>query len=101
MKKLIFLILAAGVVYLNYTNPTREDHEELLLTELQAIGPVSDEQFETLLKSVDYINLMVCSATKPADGSKMISLGYLNQTRVISEKWFQDTAAKLQGRQGN
>jgi len=38
MKKLLFLIIVGGLVYLNYTNPTREDHEELLLAEMQALG---------------------------------------------------------------
>ena len=101
MKKLIFLILAAGLVYLNYTNPTREDHEELLLAELQAVGPVSDEQFETALKSVDYSNFMICSATKTTADSKMISLGYLKKTKLINDRWVKETMEKLQGRQGN
>ena len=101
MKKLIFLILAAGLVYLNYTNPTIEEHEELLLAELQAVGPISDEQFETVLKSVDYSNFMICSATKTAADSKMISLGYLKKTKLINDKWVKETMEKLQGRQGN
>jgi len=45
MQKLILLIIVAALVYLNYTNPTHEDHEELLLAEMQALGPVSEEQF--------------------------------------------------------
>lgn len=100
MKKLFFLIIAAGLVYLNYTNPTREDHEELLLTELQALGPVSEEQFVKITEDLDFSNFMVCSAIKTAEDSKMISLGYLKETKLVNDKWVRDTMQKLQGSRG-
>ena len=100
MKKLLLLIIVGGLVYLNYTNPTREDHEELLLAEMQALGPVSEGQFEQALKDVDFSNFMVCSATKTSEDSKLISFGYLKKTKVMNDKWLKDTAQKLQARQG-
>jgi hypothetical protein len=100
MKKLLFLLIAGGLVYLNYTNPTREDHEELLLAKMQALGPVSEEQFAQALKEIDFSNFMICSATKTSVDSKMISLGYLKKVKMVNDQWLKATVQKLQGRQG-
>ena len=97
MKKLLFLIIAAGLVYLNYTNPTREDHEALLLAELQALGPVSEEQFAKATRNIDYSNFMLCSATKTTVDSKIITFGYLKQTKLVNDKWVKETMQKLPG----
>ena len=35
VTRIIIFALIAGVVYLNYTLPTREDHKAFLLEELQ------------------------------------------------------------------
>ena len=99
-KKLIFFALVGGLVYLNYTNPTREDHEAMLLAELQKFGPVSEEQFDAVLREIDYSNFMVCSATKTTLDSKMISYGYLKKTKVVNDTWAKQTAQKFQGAQG-
>ena len=101
MKKLLFLIIAGGVFYLNYTNPTREDHEELLFTELQAFGPVSEEQFDKVLKDIDFSNFMVCSATKTTLDSKVLSFGYLKKTKMVNTAWAGQTMQKLQGTKGD
>jgi len=98
MKKLLFLIIAGGLFYLNYTNPTREDHEEFLLAEMQALGPVSEEQFAQATKDIDFSNFMVCSATKTSLDSKMITLGYLKEVKLVNDKWIRETVQKLQGR---
>jgi hypothetical protein len=100
MTKLILFALVAGLVYLNYTNPTREDHEALLRAELQALGPVSEEQFAQATADIDFSNFMVCSATKTSVDSKMISLGYLKEVKLVNAQWSKETAQKFQGRQG-
>jgi hypothetical protein len=94
-KKLILFAIIGGLVYLNYTNPARTDHEGFLLAELQARGPVSEEQFARALKDIDYSNFMVCSATKTALDSKMISLGYLKRVKLVNDRWVSETAQKL------
>lgn len=99
-KRLIFFIIIASLVYLNYTNPTREEHEALLLSELQAQGPVSEEQFAQVLPEIDFSNFMVCSATKTTLDSKMITLGYLKKTRLVNDQWITQTVQKFQGRPG-
>jgi hypothetical protein len=100
MKKLLFLIIAGGLVYLNYTNPTREEHEVFLRTEMQAMGPVSDEQFEKMLKDVDFSNFMVCSASKTTLDSRIISFGYLKEIRLINDQWVKANFEKLQKQRG-
>lgn len=100
-KKLILLIIVAGVVYLNYTNPKREEHEALLRAELQKNGPVSEEQFAAVMKDVDYSNFMICSATKTSLDSKMLSYGYLKKTKFVNAEWLKETTQKIQYLQGN
>ena len=100
MKKLLFLIIGAGLVYLNYTNPTRQDHEALLLAEFRKSGPVSEEQFTQAMKDVDFSNFMVCSAAKTSEDSKLITFGYLKKTKVKNDNWLKDATRKLQARQG-
>lgn len=99
-KKLILFALIAALVYGNYTNPKREDHEALLLAELQKIGPVSEEQFVATLQDIDYSNFMVCSATKTSVDSKMITLGYLKKTKLVNDQWVKQTMQKIQAVQG-
>lgn len=99
-KKLILLIVVAGVVYLNYTNPKREDHESVILAALQQNGPVSQEVFAAVMKDVDYSNFMVCSATKTSLDSKMITYGYLKKTKMINAEWIKQASQKIQNLQG-
>jgi len=99
-KKLIFFALLGGLFYLNHTNPTREDHEALLLNELRKLGPVSEEQFATTLNEIDYSNFMVCSATKTTLDSKLISFGYLQKVKLVNDVWGKQTMQKLFGSQG-
>ena len=99
-KKLLFFALIATLGYLNYTNPTRADHEALLLEELQQLGPISEEQFAAALTDIDYSNFMVCSATKTSLDSKMISLGYLKKVKIVNDVWPKQTAQKLLSAQG-
>ena len=99
-KKLMFLAIIGGAVYLNYTNPTRQDHEVLLLAELRKLGPVSEEQFAQAVKDIDYSNFMVCSATKTTLDSKMISYGYLKKVKPVNEQWLKQAMQKIQGAQG-
>ena len=99
-KKLLFFALIGGLFYLNHTNPTREEHEELLLAELQKLGPVTEEQFTAALDDIDYSNFMVCSATKTTLDSKMISLGYLKKVNLVNDVWPKQTMQKLFGSQG-
>ncbi len=99
-KKLIFFAIIAGLVYLNYTNPKREDHEAVILAALQKSGPVSEEQFAAATKDIDYSNFMIGSATKTSVDSKMISYGYLKKVKLVNDEWLKQTTQKLQNTQG-
>ena len=99
MKKLLFLIIAGGLVYLNYTNPQRADHEALLLAELRKNGPVSEEQFASVMKDVDFSNFMVCSATKTSVDSRIITYGYLKKTKLVNDQWLKQAGQKAPANQ--
>jgi len=98
MSRLIFFILIAGLVYLNYTVPKIEDHKAFLLTKLQQEYPLPVEMQEKIWKDIDYSNFLVCSFMKTKADSKMISSGYLKKVKLINTKWVEETRAKLQNR---
>jgi hypothetical protein len=97
IKKLIFFAIIGGLVYLNYTNPKREDHEAVILAALQRSGPVSAEQFAAALKDVDFSNFMVCSATKTTLDNKVITFGYRKKVELKNDAWVRQTMQKLLG----
>ena len=90
IQKLIFLAFIAATVYLNYTNPKLADHQALLAEELQKTGYIPVEIQEKIFQNIDFSNFLVCSVTKTVDDSKMISLGYLKQVKLINKNWVQD-----------
>ena len=93
-KKLIFLIIIGGLVYLNVTTPKQADHEALLLEELQQLGPLPENVQEQIFKQTDFSNFMVCSAIKTSEDSKMITLGYMNKTKLVNTEWPQEMRKK-------
>lgn len=98
MIRLILLILVAGLVYLNYTNPTEQQHKQAILAELQQAYPIPEELQEQLWRQVDFSNFMVCSFMKTTLDSKMISTGYLEKVKVVNDQWLKETRQKLQAR---
>jgi len=95
-KKLIFLVIIGGLVYLNVTNPKQADHEALILEELQQFGPVSEALQEKVFQELDYSNFMVCSTIKTTEDSKMLTLGYLKKVKLVHTEWAQDAYKKYQ-----
>lgn len=97
MNKLLLLAMTGALVYLNLANPGRADHEAFLLAEAQARAPLAGEQSAALLEELDYSNFMICSATKTALDSKMVTFGYLNRVTLINEPWLAAITGRLQG----
>lgn len=95
-KKLIFLVIIGGLVYLNVTTPKQAEHEALLLEELQQFGPVSETLEERIFAQLDYSNFLVCSAIKTSEDSKMLSLGYLKKVNLVHTEWAQAAYKKYQ-----
>jgi hypothetical protein len=96
MSRLIFFILIAGLVYLNYTVPKIEDHKAFLLTQLQQDYPIPPDMQEKVWRDIDYSNFLVCSFMKTKADSKMISSGYLKKVKLINSKWAEETKTALQ-----
>jgi hypothetical protein len=101
MSRLIFFILLAGLVYLNYTTPKIEDHKAFLLSKLQQNYPIPPEVQEKIWKDLDYSNFLVCSFMKTRAESKMITSGYLKKVKLIDTRWVEDTRAALQKQLGS
>lgn len=87
LTRIILFALIVGLVYLNYTTPTIEDHQAFLLAELEQSYPVSEEMREYLWAKVDYSNFLVCSFMKTSIGSTMISSGFMNKVRLVDTEW--------------
>jgi hypothetical protein len=94
IKKIIFLAIIAGIVYLNYTNPKESDHRALLLAELESSGAVPVEVQEKIFRDVDFSNFLICSTTKTVDDSKLISYGYLKQVKLSNTSWAETVRKK-------
>lgn len=101
MSRLIFFLVIAGLVYLNYTSPKIEDHKAFLLSQLQQEYPITPDQQEKIWKDVDYSNFLVCSFMKTRLDSKMITSGYLKKVKLINPKWIEETKAALQRQQSS
>ena len=101
MSRLIFFLVIAGLVYLNYTSPKIEDHKAFLLSQLQQEYPITPDQQEKIWKDVDYSNFLVCSFMKTRLDSKMITSGYLKKVKLINPTWIEETKAALQRQQSS
>ena len=95
-SRLFFFALIAGLVYLNYTTPTIEDHKAFLLTQIQQGYPLSEEMQAKIWKDIDYSNFLVCSFMKTRLDSKMITSGYLKKVKLINSKWVEDVKAEVE-----
>jgi hypothetical protein len=97
LTRIVLFLLVVGLVYLNYTTPSVEDHKAFLLSRLEQGGyPVSDEMQKRIWKDVDYSNFMVCSFMKTSEDSKMISSGYLKKVKLVNDKWVEEVKADIQ-----
>jgi uncharacterized protein (DUF302 family) len=96
MKKLILLIIIAGLVYLNYTTPKYADHQAALLSKITRAGGIPEAAQPLLWKDSDYTNFMVCSVVKTTEESKLVSIGYLKKVKVVNDKWAAEMVKKFQ-----
>lgn len=96
--RILLLALVAGIVYLNYTNPSEHDHQEAILAQLEQSWPIPEDMQAALWHDVDYSNFLVCSFMKTREDSKMISTGYRNQVKVVNDKWLAEARQNLQSR---
>ncbi len=93
----VFLFaLIVGLVYLNYTNPTIEDHKAFLIAELQQEYPIPESMQKRIWREIDYSNFMVCSFMKTTVGSTMISSGYMKKVKLVDTKWVDEVKTILQ-----
>ena len=98
IKRIIFIALIAGLVYLNYTVPTFDDHKALVLAKLQTGYPLPAQQQERIWRDIDYSNFFVCSVMKTKEKSEMVSYGYLDHVTLINDKWLDQMRQQLTGR---
>ena len=96
MTRIIIFLLVVGLVYLNYTNPTIEDHKAFLLSEIEQSYPVPEEMQKRLWTKVDYSSFFVCSFMKTTVGSTMISSGFLKKVKLIDTEWVDKIKTDLQ-----
>jgi len=96
LSRLFLFAVIAGLVYLNYTTPTFEDHKAFLLAQLQQAYPIPEKTQAKIWKDIDYSNFLVCSFMKTRIDSKMITSGYLKKVKLINTQWVDEIRADLQ-----
>jgi hypothetical protein len=99
-SRLFFFAVIAGLVYLNYTTPTIEDHKAFLLDQLQQAYPIPENTQAKIWKDIDYSNFLVCSFMKTRLDSKMITAGYLKKVKLIDNQWLDKVRGELQQANG-
>jgi hypothetical protein len=86
MKKfLLFLIIIAGICY--YYNPPFEDHVKTIVSEAPGdfVAPVKLD--EKIQENLDFINLVVASATKDKQRLSIVTFGVFSKVIIIDNKW--------------
>jgi len=96
MWKIIVVILIAGVGYLNYTNPTIDDHRDFLLEEMGIGYSIPDDVYDQIWADVDFSSFFVASFMKTSEDSTMITSGYLNSLKLVNKKWLEKKKALIE-----
>ena len=98
MWKIIVIILIAGAGYLNYTNPTIDDHRDFVLEEMGIGYTIPDDVYERIWADVDFSSFFVASFMKTSEDSTMITSGYLNNLKIVNKKWLEKKKAQIEER---
>jgi hypothetical protein len=86
MKKILFLLLiVAGICY--YYNPPFEDHIKAILSEAPNDLVLPDKIDEKIQGNLDFINLVVASATKDKQRLSIVTFGVFDKVMIIDNKW--------------
>jgi hypothetical protein len=86
MKKvLLVLAIICGICY--YYNPTFEDHIAALKSNVPETSALLSKADTKLEENLDYINLLIFSATKDKLRLSMVTLGFLTKVTIVDEKW--------------
>lgn len=87
MKKLVMLIIAAGLGYAAYTNPNFSAHQDAISEMLQDPQYYTEEQNTERFSDLDFSNFLVASVTKDTIKMTMVSYGFLGRVTVVDEAW--------------
>lgn len=87
MKKLLMLIIAAGIGYAAYTNPDLQAHQSAISDMLQDPQYYTEEQDAERFGDLDFSNFLIASVTKDTVKMTMVSYGFLGRVSVVDESW--------------
>lgn len=80
MKNLIIILVLVGALFvLKYINPTFEDHQSSISTEIQLNSPLWD--------NLEYKDYFVASFTSDIKKGSMVSLGFCKYIKVVDDEW--------------
>lgn len=86
MKKILLLLLiVAGIFY--YYNPPFEDHIKTIISEAPQGFVSSGKIDEKIQENLDFINLVVASATKDRQRLSIVTFGVFSKVIIIDNKW--------------
>lgn len=90
MKKILLLLLiVAGICY--YYNPPFESHIKAIITEapqdVVSSGKIDEKIDQKIVDNLDFINLVVASATKDKQRLSIVTFGIFEKVMIIDNKW--------------
>ena len=85
LTRIIVIALIGGLVYLNYSNPTEQEHKDAIIAELQQSWPIPEEIQAQIWSKVDYTNFLVqLPSTK-------LQTPFIKTIKIVNDKWVEET----------
>ena len=85
LTRIIVIALIGGLVYLNYSNPTEQEHKDAIIAELQQSWPIPEEIQAQIWSKVDYTNFLVqLPPTK-------LHTPFIKTIKIVNDKWVEET----------
>ena len=88
MKNKLIVLLVVGIIFiLSRLNPSFDDHVSMISSDYLKSSSVTEEPDERIREGLDYKNFIILSVTQEKNKLAMVSVGIMNQVRVVDDEW--------------
>ena len=88
MKNKLIILLVVGIIFiLSRLNPSFDDHVSMISSDYLKSSSVTEEPDERIREGLDYKNFIILSVTQEKNKLAMVSVGIMNQVRVVDDEW--------------
>ena len=88
MKNKLIVLLVVGIIFiLSRLNPSFDDHVSMISSDYLKSSSETEEPDERIREGLDYKNFIILSVTQEKNKLAMVSVGIMNQVRVVDDEW--------------